>query len=357
MVSLTKIRNLIKQYKNRKFRTSTQKEKNQKYLFRDRLPETTRWKWNIFRKDGERLSPFSRFLQDKIQITRDITSNQEYYLRYIGLFLIWACIYIIVYSPYFLISPSKILIEWLDEGIDTPIAYRSVEDLYGKNIFFLDEKEVANSLKKYQKNISLIRIDRLYPNNIKILLSGYPIIFEVTIPSIREKKWWMTENGILIPEDHLEKTPQYALSYIDTNLNNDILLDYRELLGESEAQVIKKTIDLFSETWADLPVGNIIYLKKENELHIILKNKVRILFTLQDFTKKSWEAQSYNHLRIQLLSLKRYIDSYRQDIISGKYIYIDARIPGKIFSCRDPWICNKNLSIIYPEITLEYAVK
>ena len=105
------------------------------------------------------------------------------------MFLISTCIYIVAYSPYFLISPSKILIEGLDEGIDTPIAYRSVEDLYGKNIFFLDEKEVADSLKKYQKNISLIRIDRLYPNNIKILLSGYPIIFDVTIPTVRDKKW------------------------------------------------------------------------------------------------------------------------------------------------------------------------
>ena len=357
MVSLTKIRNLIKAYRNRKFRTSTRKEKNQKYLFRDRLPETTRWKWNIFRKNGERLSPFSRFLQDKIQITRDVTSSQEYYLKYIGLFLISTCIYIVAYSPYFLISPSKILIEGLDEGIDTPIAYRSVEDLYGKNIFFLDEKEVADSLKKYQKNISLIRIDRLYPNNIKILLSGYPIIFDVTIPTVRDKKWWMTENGVLVPKDHLEKIPKYKLNYIDTSLNNDILLDYRELIPESEAQIIKKTIDLFSETWPDISIENIVYLKRENELHIILKNTVRILFTLQDFTKKSWEVQNYNHLRIQLLSIKRYIESYRQDIIAGKYIYIDARIPGKIFSCREKEICTKNLSTIYPEITPEYAIK
>lgn len=97
----------------------------------------------------------------------------------------------------------------------------------------------------------------------------------------------MTENGVLVPKDHLEKIPKYKLNYIDTSLNNDILLDYRELIPESEAQIIKKTIDLFSETWPDISIENIVYLKRENELHIILKNKVRILFTLQDFTKKS----------------------------------------------------------------------
>lgn len=147
------------------------------------------------------------------------------------------------------------------------------------------------------------------------------------------------------------------MSYIDSSLNNDILLDYRELLSESEAQIIKKTVDLFSDTWTDLTIDTIAYLKKENELHILLKNKTRILFTLQDFTKKSGEAQNYNHLRSQLLGLKRYIETYRQDIIAGKYIYIDARIPGKIFTCRDPVICNKNLSIIYPEIIPENAIK
>jgi cell division septal protein FtsQ len=93
------------------------------------------------------------------------------YLKYIGLFLIFASSYILLYSPYFLISPSKVLIEGLDEGIDISVAYRSIEELYGENIFFIDEAKVALSLKKYQQNISLIRIDRLYPNNIKILLS------------------------------------------------------------------------------------------------------------------------------------------------------------------------------------------
>lgn len=171
MVSLTKIRNYIKQYKNRNFRASVVKEKSQKYLFRDRTPENTRGKWSLFRKGNERLSPFSRFLQDKIHITQTLVSGQEYYLKYIGLFLILACIYIVAYSPYFLLSPSKVLIEGVTDGIDVSIAYRSIEDLYGKNIFLINEQEVARTIKKYQKNISLIRIDMLYPNNLKILLT------------------------------------------------------------------------------------------------------------------------------------------------------------------------------------------
>ena len=84
----------------------------------------------------------------------------------IGIFLILASTYILVYSPYFLLSPSKVLIEAEDDGIDVSIAYRAIEDLYGKNIFSLDEEAIIESIKASQKNISQVRIDRLYPNNI-----------------------------------------------------------------------------------------------------------------------------------------------------------------------------------------------
>lgn len=111
MVSLKKIRNIIKQYRNRSFRTAVAEEKSQKYLFRDEKIEARKKSWNIFRKNGERISPIGRFIQDKIQISPDIRRRQESYLKFIGLFLISACIYIIAYSPYFQMSPSKVLIE------------------------------------------------------------------------------------------------------------------------------------------------------------------------------------------------------------------------------------------------------
>lgn len=161
---LAKIRNYIKRYKNRDFRTSIHKEKSQKYLFRDQSPVHIRSKWNIFKKKTNRLSPFSRFIQAKVLSISDIALRQRLYLGYIGTFLIGACFYIVAYSPYFHISPSKVMMEALTEGIDVSIANRTIEDLYGKSVFLIDEAEIANSIKKYQKNIKEIRIDRLYPN-------------------------------------------------------------------------------------------------------------------------------------------------------------------------------------------------
>lgn len=353
MVSLKKIRNLIKQYKNRNFRNEVTKEKSQKYLFRDEKITTREKTWNIFRKNGERISPFMRFLQEKVYISPKISQNQQAYLKYIGIFLISASLYIILYSPYFLISPSKVLIEWLDEWIDISVAYRSIEDMYGQNIFFINEEEIANSLKKYQKNISLIRIDRLYPNNIKILISGYPIIFSVNMPSIANKYWGMTENGILIPREE-KTTALYPVIYIDESLNEDLSLDYKEIMKASEAQIMKKTLELFTNTWGHLPIESVIYLRQENEIHIVLKNKTRIFLTLQDFTKKTWEKWTYNYLRLQLISLKTFIENKNADIEKWIYYYIDARIPWKIFSCQDKTICKKNMESVYPWIIASY---
>jgi hypothetical protein len=118
---------------------------------------------------------------------------------------------------------------------------------------------------------------------------------------VKEKKWGMTENGVLVPKDTIDEAQRYMLKYVDNSINSDILLDYRELIRESESKILKKTIDFFAETWSDLPISSMTYLNKENELHILLKNNTRILFTLQDFTKKTGEIQSYKHIRMQLL--------------------------------------------------------
>ena len=51
-------------------------------------------------------------------------------LGYIGAVLIMLCVYIFTFSPYFQISPSKVIIESISDGLDINIAYRSIEDIY-----------------------------------------------------------------------------------------------------------------------------------------------------------------------------------------------------------------------------------
>lgn len=120
-------------------------------------------------------------------------------LGYIGGVLIVLSLYIVVFSPYFKVSPNKVLVEASTPGIDINIAYRSLEDIYGASIFLLDEEATALALKESLKNISHIRIEKLYPNGVKVLISGTPIQYTATIFGI-DKRYGMTENGVLVPE-------------------------------------------------------------------------------------------------------------------------------------------------------------
>lgn len=350
MAFLAKIRNSLKKRKNKNFRESIEGERSQKYLIRDHIKPSVKKKWSFFQREWNRLSPLARYLGDKIQITQDFSQRQQFYLKSIGIFLILASTYIIVYSPYFLLSPSKVLIEAEDDGIDISIAYRSIEELYGKNILTLDEEAVAQTIKLSQKNISQVRIDTLYPNNIKILLTGFPVIFSADIESIENKKWGMSENGILIPYDDLSYSDQTIkhIHIIDQSITEDDLIDYREIISSEYAQLIKKMITGFETTWPELEISKITYRKRENEVHIGLKNKTLILVTLQDFTRKTGEVITYKQLTQQFQNLQTFIDNHKNDLYQWAYTYIDTRIPGRVFSCRDRAICERNLAFIYP---------
>lgn len=77
MAFLAKIRNYIKRYKNRDFRTSIKKEKQGKYLIPSITDKNPRGRWKGFKKQTKRLTPFSRFVQDKISTAQNITRNKE----------------------------------------------------------------------------------------------------------------------------------------------------------------------------------------------------------------------------------------------------------------------------------------
>ena len=96
-------------------------------------------------------------------------------------------------------SPSHVLIEASNEGIDVSVAYRAVEDIYGTSLFFLDENNVAITIKKSLKNLAHLTIDKLYPNGVKILMTSTPIRYKTKIYGF-DREWEMSDNGVLIPK-------------------------------------------------------------------------------------------------------------------------------------------------------------
>jgi hypothetical protein len=189
----------IHRFRDRDFRRQTEERKEKQYLFRANNPVgKNRGKKSIkdfFSSPKNKkiaLSPYTSFFQKGIGKSEK-ESLYTIALGYIGGFLILASIYVIFFSPYFQLSPTKIAIETQSPGIDLSIAYRAMEDQYYQSLFFLDEKQIGITLKKYLKNISKISVDKLYPSGLKILIDGYPIRYTATITGL-EKSWAMTEN-------------------------------------------------------------------------------------------------------------------------------------------------------------------
>ncbi len=267
----------------------------------------------------------------------------------IGAILIFLTGYIVLFSPYFKISPSQVIVEAMTPGVDIAIAYRTLEWIYGDSIFLIDETAVANNLKSHLKNITSISINRLYPNGIKVLITGAPILFDTTITGIPDKKWWISKNGVFVPETDLNDIKiQYHLNITSRALIGDFFLNYKQGIEEYNMEIISRIFEIFISEWPDLKLIRSGYFEWENELHMILESGTKIILALQnDKENQPWTIPK--NILDELVTLRTYISSNRVHLTDGSISYIDARIPGKLFVCSDKIICQKNLILIYGE--------
>lgn len=263
--------------------------------------------------------------------------------------MISASLYIIAYSSYFDVTPSKVLIESNTDGIDISIAYQTIENFYGRNVFLVNTEDIALELKKYQKNISHITIDRLYPNGLKIILESHPMAFKLHIPGT-EKEWGLSENGILIPKSRVTVLPDKLMEYISEDKAGEDIFEYKEIMSEYTASSIAKISSHIETTWSELKIQSLQYFARENEVHISLLNGGKILIGLKNFGAKTNASNENIFLKNEMINLKTFIDNNRDAILPGNFGYIDARVPGKIFICRDKVACKKNLFSIYGDI-------
>ncbi|MBC7498793.1 hypothetical protein H7170_04075 [Candidatus Gracilibacteria bacterium] len=337
----------------KKWKKEVQSEKKQKYLFgatnSDNRFQSSRNSSNVpHHKSG--FGGFSTFFQEKI-VTGDLMKNYGYMMSMVGMMLILLSVYIVVFSPYFKISPNQVMVEAMTPGVDITIAYRSLESIYGQSIFLLDEADIAHRLKLSMHNLAGVSIDRYYPNGVKVLITGYPIPFDTIISGIANKKWGLSSNGVLIPERDLGDTPtKYHLDITAPALIGDLFLSYKIGVEESNMNIISQIFQVFSTEWATLPLARSRYYVDENELHIVLESRTHIIFALQDDNEVKNGIIPKNILN-QLITLRTYIVNNPGKLTDGSLVYIDARIPGKLFICADRVICQKNLDIIYGETT------
>lgn len=304
---------IARYFKHRAYRKKVLSEKSRQYLFR---------------ASEKKPSFFSLYFSKKktLQFANTFLHASEKY-RYpffsIGAFLLLACTYILFISPYFRIAPSKVLIERTDTITDINIAYKSIENIYGQSIFFMNEGDVANMLVSLQKNIKTIDISRLYPNGLKIILQSYQPQF-VTAFAGSEKKYILTSNGVLIYDKNPSKK-LFPIDIVDPTFVEIGFFDYKEGITEQYMQRIVTARDTFFDRFTGVNISRLTYFKVERELHISLESGVRIILELtepEDITR-------------QLAALRFYVDQHKDVLNLGEVAYIDIRNIGKIFICNE----------------------
>lgn len=354
MDSLNKIKTYISwltRSSEKRWKKEVQIEKKQKYLFGAGENSTRFERSRNTSKVQSTIAwyrVFSTFFQEQIA-TGDLVKNYGYIMSMIGLMLILLSVYIVAFSPYFKISPNQVMVEAMTPWVDIGIAYRSLEGIYGQSIFLLDEADIARRLQLSLRNLERVSIDRYYPNGVKVLITGTPILLDTTITGIDAKRWWLSNNGILIPEKDLWDTKvKYHLDIVKPALIGDLFLSYKQAIEESDMHTILEILQIFSTEWSTLTLDHSRYYGAENELHLILKSGTHIILALQDDSEsRNWTTPK--NIIDQITTLRTYISENTAKIIDESIVYIDARIPFKLFVCSDKILCQKNLSLIYGE--------
>jgi hypothetical protein len=225
-----------------------------------------------------------------------------------------------------------------------------MEDEYYQSLFFLDEKQIGITLKKYLKNISKISVDKLYPSGLKILIDGYPIRYTATITGL-EKSWVMTENWVLTPMGKYRWSwTLLPLEIASDILGSELFLDYKWVILEDSMFLIGRIMDLWKREWPDMVIEKIRYFDRENELHISIVKWTKIILSLQGGVESYNTKEQIRYVKQQLISLKNYIRRYPGELMTGRVVYIDMRIGGKIFVCSEVAICKNNLISVYGNI-------
>lgn len=338
MTLRNRIRSWIDRFQNRKFRDSVKEEKKRNYLFQKKKESFQSVRLKLPKKQEPLLKPFSSLVRN---IKFEQGNPYALTIWFIGIILIGLCFYIIFFSSYFRISPSRVIISSQSNTVDINLAYKALEHTYGTFIFSVDIEKIKKNLTDLQKHIEHIEIARLYPNGLKVIITPYPTVFETRI-SFLEKDFLLTENGILVPDMKRWESNFDQLEIVSRTLLDELFLDYKEAITPHSLSGILIAKQTLTTEFPDLWLWLFRYFPNERELHISLESGTRILLSLDETVK--------NTIKNELLTFRMYALTHREELQKWRIIYIDARTVGKLFICREQKICQKNLGDIYGDI-------
>ncbi|NDK10177.1 hypothetical protein GW846_05370 [Candidatus Gracilibacteria bacterium] len=295
------------------------------------VPNTTR---NVFSDDDSRKfkkRKKSQFKNNLKSLSYAFKKQNFKTISLVGIaFVAFAVVFLLV-GP--LLKVQTILVTRQDNIININQAYSSLEYIRDKNILFLDTGEIAARLQKSQNSIQNIGFNVKLPNSIEITLKAYPPVFQLTESLI-------LENGSLLTK---ETTATYDVPMIllqGSNIEED--LSFGKNLNVSEIQKTKLLLSELQKNILGIEIDTIQYFTSEKEVLISDQNQTLYLFDINASVERQIEQLSIFQKESGSLNEK-------------KYIYIDVRIPQKLYVCpiEEEFSCRGNIDTIYGESVLK----
>lgn len=178
-----------------------------------------------------------------------------------------------------------------------------------KNIFLVDTQSLQEKITTVHPEIQEIAIKKQIPSAIKMTLTAYPIVANLTNTfGDFKKKFQINEKGMLVTENK----EQSALPYLTMSTEKSLTVG-TEVIDTKNLAFALASIKIFEEMFA-MKIIDVEYKPIEREAHL----RTEKLFTLWLDMEKD--------LQEQLGKLKRALTNL--DIVNTPLRYIDLRIPG-----------------------------
>ncbi len=243
--------------------------------------------------------------------------------------LVW--VFVLLSGPFFEIK--EIYITRQNTNVNIDIAYRAVDSFRGKKSYLLDTDTIESAILKNQESIKNISTSLRFPDNIEIDILSYEWVFQTYL---NDDPYTILENGTVIPLSGSSELP-YVIVYLDSD---DIpsIPDYKKTFDPKYIESITFLKNSLIENIVELQIANLHYYLDERELIIELVSGGDIIFDL------TWDL-AWQIERVAIFHEES------ANIPEIKLIYIDARIPNKLFTCgRDSeFLCRLNLKNTYGE--------
>jgi cell division protein FtsQ len=204
--------------------------------------------------------------------------------------LLLLLIFLTTFNPRFsssnksFVFPIKEIIIENTLALDQKLIMNELHYLHGRNLFFLNLREVKNSIIKFDF-VSSFKIRKIYPNSIKIhIYEKTPVAIYI----VKKNKFYLTEDGSLIKYLKIEKFNELPLVFGKNIKFKEFFSNMKSISFPLELieslhyfEIGRWDIKLKNKKVIKLPVNN--YIKKVKNFITINKNKSFDKYSIFDY--------------------------------------------------------------------------